>query len=91
MSIVEKLLPLILPLLADYADNSLPEGPKRVLYVLLVCLGEEGQAYVKTTQAALDDATFDALVSVAQQEFVEAGLPSLPSQLDGFVKFRAAA
>lgn len=88
-NILDSLLPLILPLLADYADGAIPEAPKRWLYVQIVSLGSEGQAWVQKTQKSLDDAAWAAFLAEAQQEFTEAGLADLPEKLDGFVKFAA--
>ncbi|MBK6767403.1 MAG: hypothetical protein IPG71_14270 [bacterium] len=35
-NILDSLLPLILPLIAEYADGAIPEAPKRWLYVQIV-------------------------------------------------------
>ncbi|MBU1638443.1 hypothetical protein KKC97_12330, partial [bacterium] len=88
-NIIDSLLPLILPMIADYADGALPEGPKRWLYVQIVSLGTEGQAWVQKTQTSLDDAAWQAFLAEAKQEFTEAGLPDFPEKLDAFVKFAA--
>lgn len=88
-NIIDSLLPLILPMIADYADGALPEAPKRWLYVQIVSLGTEGQTLVKKTQKSLDDAAWQAFLAEAKQEFTEAGLSDLPDKLDGFVKFAA--
>lgn len=88
-NIIDSLLPLILPLIAEYADGAIPEAPKRWLYVQIVSLGTEGQTLVKNTQTSLDDAAWQAFLAEAKQEFAEAGLPDFPDKLDAFVKFAA--
>ena len=88
--ILEKLGALIIPMLEDYAVGQLPDAAKRLLFVNLAALGSEGQAWLKKTQTALDDALFDALLSDANAAFVDAGKPDLAPWLDQFVAFKAA-
>lgn len=73
-------------MIASYVDGTLPEGPKRLLYVNMLALGEEGRKKLAETQTHLDDAAFAALTREAVKEFEEAGYPDLPVKLDAFVK-----
>ena len=86
---IESLLPLFLPLLANYADKALPDGPKRLLYVNLLALGTEGAELLAKTQTTLDEAAFAALLAEAREEADEAGLTDLASDLDAFVRLTA--
>ena len=87
MNLIETLLPLILPLLGNYADGALPTAPKRLLYLNICALGEEGRAQLKKTPNTLDDAAFEVLFNEAKEEFDEAGLSDVPGKLEAFVAF----
>lgn len=89
-ALLEKLGAMLIPMLEDYAVGQLPEAVKRILFLNIVALGSEGQAWLKKTQTALDEALFDALLSDANAAFVDAGKPDLAPWLDQFVAFKAA-
>ena len=77
----------LMPLLAGYVDQSLPTPGKRLLYMNLCALEDEGLAKLAETQTSLDDAAFKALVAEAKQEFTEAGHGEVPQILNQFVAF----
>ena len=87
MSIVENLLPLILPLLAKHLDGSLPEAPKRLLYVQLVTLGSEEVAKLAELDTAIPKEAFLTVHAEAVTPVGEAGQPGVPAFLDSFVTF----
>lgn len=86
MSIVESLLPLLLPLVAKHLDGQLPEAPKRFMYVQMVTLGSEAIAKLAELQSEIPLASFQAVHAEAVKEFEEAGLAGYPVALDQFVK-----
>ncbi len=87
---LESFLASLMPLLAQYADNTIPLAYKRLLYVNICCLEDEALAKLAQTQTILDDAAFKALVMAAKDEFVEAGHGGVPEFLNTFVAIAAA-
>lgn len=91
MKLPEFIIAALLPLLGQWADKTIPEASKRLLYVLLAALGSEGRAWLKKTQTTLDDGAFEVLSAEAVNEFSESGLfaEGTFEALDSFVKFPA--
>lgn len=82
---LEQFLAGLMPLLAGYADDTLPEPYKRLLYTMVCCMEDEVLHQLEKTQTILDDAAFKALMSEAKNEFVEAGHGEVPDFLNEFV------
>ncbi len=82
---LEGFLASLMPLLAGYADQTIPEPFKRLLYTNICCLEDEAIAQLEKTQTILDEAAFKALVAEAKDEFVAAGQGGVPQFLNEFV------
>lgn len=91
MKFYESILPFVLPLLADKADESattgVAEDAKRLGYTILVALGSEGVEKLSKAQSGIPLEAFKAIHAEAVQEFEEAGIGDVPAKLDGFVTF----
>ncbi|MBK8233007.1 MAG: hypothetical protein IPK72_21090 [Candidatus Eisenbacteria bacterium] len=91
MKLPEFIIQALLPLLGQWADKTIPEPTKRLLYLNICALGTEGVAWLKKTQTTLDEAAFDVLHAEAKNEVFECGLfhESTFKALDEFVSFKA--
>lgn len=90
-AILQTLLPLILPIVANQGDESATEGTplavKRLGYQTMVSLGTEGPKWLAEVHSSIPLALWEAAYAEAVEEFEEAGFGDVPGKLDLFVVF----
>ncbi len=88
---IEALLPILLPIVADQADESATEGnplaAKRFAYQTMASLGTEGPVMMAKVHSHIPLKVWQAAYAEAIEEFEQAGLGDVPAKLDGFVTF----
>jgi len=93
-SIILGLLPILLPILADQADEAATAGnplaAKRLAYAVLVSLGSEGPTWLAKVHSHIPLKVWEAAYAEALEEFGQAGIEQVPAQLDAFIAFAAA-
>ena len=88
-AILQGLLPLLLPIVANQADEAATEGAplavKRLGYEVMVSLGTEGPVWLAEVHSTIPLAVWQAAYAEAIEEFEQVGLGDIPAKLDGFV------